>query len=386
MSAEELASLAASVGIRRVHLVAWRDLDDAEAGGSELHAHMVCRRWAEAGLDVTMRTSYAPNHPATKKRDGYNVVRRAGRYMVFPRAAAAEAFKRDGAYDAFVEIWNGMPFFSPLWVRTPHAVWLHHVHAEMWNMVLPPGLAALGRALEARVAPLAYRRSEIVTLSESSRRELVHDLRFRDDLVSVVPPGIDAKFSPGGERSATPLVVAVGRLAPVKRFDRLVRALADVRESVPQLTAIIVGEGYERETLEQLIREGGAEQWLRLAGHVSDEELVELYRRAWVVASASAREGWGMTLTEAAACGTPAVATRISGHEDAVVDGRTGLLASADGELAAHLGRVLNDHSLRERLSRGALEHASALTWDATAKGTLSALVRSAEQQGRNAG
>ena len=386
MSAEELASLAASAGIRRVHLVAWRDLDDPEAGGSELHAHMVCRRWAEAGLDVTIRTSYAPNHPKTKERDGYHVVRRAGRYLVFPRAAASEALRRNGPYDAFVEIWNGMPFFSPLWVRRPHAVWLHHVHAEMWNMVLPPGLATAGRVLEARVAPLAYRRSRIVTLSESSRRELVHDLRFRDDLVTVVPPGIDAAFFPAGERSASPLVVAVGRLAPVKRFDLLIRSLARVKEGQPDLQAVIVGEGYEREALEALVASFGAQDWLSLPGHLSDAEVVDLYRRAWVLASASAREGWGMTITEAAACGTPAVATRISGHEDAMVDGQTGLLANDEREMVTHLATVLSDAELRQRLSAGALGHSRRFTWDATARGTLEALVRAAADRRRDPG
>ena len=51
-----------------------------------------------------------------------------------------------GGRDGLVEIWNGMPFFSPLWARTPHVTWLHHVHAEMWDMTLPPqpGAASAG--------------------------------------------------------------------------------------------------------------------------------------------------------------------------------------------------------------------------------------------------
>lgn len=386
MSAEELSSLAASADLRRVHLVAWRDLEDPEAGGSELHAHMVCKRWAEAGLDVTMRTSYAVNHPPTKTRDGYRVVRRAGRYLVFPRAAVNEALRRTGPYDALVEIWNGMPFLSPLWSRVPHSVWLHHVHAEMWNMVLPPGLATVGRVLEARLAPPVYRRSRIVTLCESSRRELVDDLGFRDDLVSVVAPGIDARFSPGGERSPTPLVVAVGRLAPVKRFDRLIRVLAEVKPRHPDLTAVIAGEGYEREALEELVREVSGEGWISLPGRVSDDEIVDLYRRAWVVTSASAREGWGMTITEAAACGTPAVATRISGHEDAIADGVTGLLAGDEREMVGHLDAVLADEGLRRRLGVAALERARGYTWDATATGTLKALVAAAHDPGAGRG
>lgn len=91
-----------------------------------------------------------------------------------------------------------------------------------------------------------------------------------------------------------------------------------------------------------------------------------------------------MTMTEAAACGTPAVATRISGHEDAVVEGSTGLLADDDRALAAELDRVLSDEALRQRLAEGALRHAASLTWDATAVGTMTALVRAAEDRRRH--
>ena len=81
------ASIAAEAGLRRIHFVVWRDLDDPEAGGSELHAHKIASRWAAAGLDVTFRTSAVPGAPAALTRDGYRVVRQAGRYAVFPGAA-----------------------------------------------------------------------------------------------------------------------------------------------------------------------------------------------------------------------------------------------------------------------------------------------------------
>jgi len=113
-SRAKLGDLAASSGLRRIHLLAWRDLSDVEAGGSEVHAAEIARLWAEAGIEVTMRTSYAQGHPPDGMRDGYRVIRRAGRYLVFPRAALAEAAGRHGPRDGLVEIWNGMPFLSPL--------------------------------------------------------------------------------------------------------------------------------------------------------------------------------------------------------------------------------------------------------------------------------
>ncbi len=369
-----LASVAAGAGIRHIHFVAWRDLEDPEAGGSELHAHEVASLWAAAGLDVTFRTSAVPDAPAALIRDGYRVFRRSGRYAVFPGAAWEGLRMGHPPGDALVEIWNGMPFLSPLWYRGPRIVFLHHVHAEMWGMVLPPTLARLGDLTERRIAPRFYRSSRIVTLSESSRREIVEMLRLPPGRVTVAPPGVDSRYTPGGVRSPVPLVVAVGRLVPVKRLDALLRALARVKEDQPDLRAVIIGEGYERPALEALRAELGATGWVSLPGHVADDELVSWYRRAWVVASSSQREGWGMSLTEAAACGTPAVATAIAGHTDAVLDGETGLLVDDVGDLPAALGRVLGDEVLRSRLAKGALARARWFTWGVTARRALEAL------------
>jgi glycosyltransferase involved in cell wall biosynthesis len=376
-----LASIAAEAGLRRIHFVAWRDLDDPEAGGSELHAHKVASLWAAAGLDVTFRTSAVAGAPTALTRDGYRVVRRAGRYAVFPGAAWEGLRMGHQPGDALVEIWNGMPFLSPLWYRGPRIVFLHHVHAEMWGMVLPPTLARLGDTMERRIAPRFYRHSRIVTLSESSRSEIVEMLHLRPERVTVAPPGVDERYSPGGQRSNTPLVLAVGRLVPVKRFDALLRALAPLKSDHPDLEAVIIGEGYERPALEALRAELGAADWIHLPGRVDDGELVDWYRRAWVVASSSQREGWGMTLTEAAACGTPAVATNIAGHADAVVDGESGLLVDGVEELSPALRRVLGDEVLRSRLSKGALARARWFTWDATARRALEALAGEATSQ-----
>jgi glycosyltransferase involved in cell wall biosynthesis len=377
---DDLAAIAAEAGLRRIHFVAWRDLDDPEAGGSELHAHKVASLWAEAGLDVTFRTSAVPGGPPALTRGGYRVQRRAGRYAVFPGAAWEGIRMGQRPGDGLVEIWNGMPFFSPLWYRGPRVVFLHHVHAEMWGMVLPPALARLGDAVERRLAPPVYRRSRVVTLSESSRREIEEMLGLRADRITVAPPGVDPRYTPAlaAMRSPVPLVVAVGRLVPVKRFDVLLRALARVKKEQPALEAVIVGEGYERPALESLRAELGATDWVQLPGRVGEDELRSWYRRAWVVASSSQREGWGMTLTEAAACGTPSVATNIAGHADAVLDGESGLLVDDGDDLAPALARVLGDEVLRSRLAKGALARARWFTWEATARRALEALAAEA--------
>lgn len=362
-----ISDLAAKAGLGRVHVFAWRDLDDDEAGGSEVHAHNIESIWTQAGLRVTHRTSFAQGRPPVALRDGYTVSRRGSRYLVFPRAAAAQVLGRLGPTDAVIEIWNGVPFLSPLWWHGPSSVWLHHVHGPMWGQSLPAPVARLGNVLEERLAPPFYRRVPVVTLSPSSKEELVDELGFDRDHVTVIPPGIDPFFSPGGERSPTPLAVAVGRLTPVKDFPRLVRVMARVRERVPDVELVIVGEGYTRPDIEAEVRAVDGAGWVHLPGRLSDHELRDLYRRAWVAVSASTREGWGMTLTEAAACGTPTVATDIAGHADAVAQGRSGLLGRSDAELVDAVSSVLTDATRRESLQAGALTRAAELTWEATA-------------------
>ena len=228
-----LPEIAERAGLSRIDVIAWRDFDDPEAGGSELHAHRVVSAWAAAGLDITMVTSSVPDARRVIRRDGYRVVRRSGRYSVFPRTMLSGLSGSIGGGDGLVEIWNGMPFLSPLWARSPRVVFLHHVHAEMWKMVLPNGLAQLGHAIEHRMAPPIYRRSQIVTLSSSSKNEIVERLRIPPERVTVSPPGVEPAFSPGGERSEAPLVVAVGRLVPVKRFELLIDALVRLKLRQP---------------------------------------------------------------------------------------------------------------------------------------------------------
>ena len=371
-------------GIRRVHALAWRDLEDAEAGGSELFMSRVLGVWADAGLDVRLRTSLAQGLATTTRRDGYEVVRRGGRLAIFPAAIAAELAGRMGPRpDAMVEAWNGVPFLTPLWFRGPRLTILHHVHADMWPLVLPGPLARAGWLLEGTLAPPLYRHSTIVTNSGSSRDEIVSRLGLPAGHIEVVPPGIDPRWRPDPTvaRHPRPLVVAVGRLVPHKHFDTLIRVAAEARLAVPDLELVIVGEGYERPSLEGLVASLGAEAWVSLPGRVDDEALVRYYREAWVVGATSNAEGFGMTLTEAAACGTPAVATDIAGHRDAVLDGESGLLATTPAQLATHLVALLTDEGLRTRLTAGALRRAAELTWEATATAVFDALATSTRQR-----
>jgi glycosyltransferase involved in cell wall biosynthesis len=137
---------------------------------------------------------------------------------------------------------------------------------------------------------------------------------------------------------------------------------------VPGLEATIIGEGPLRDELQQRITDAGADDWIHIRGRIDRHDLVAEYRRAWLVVSGSLAEGWGLSLTEGAACGTPAVATNIRGHRSSVVDGATGVLVEP-AELGTTIAGVLTDDRRRHSLAAAALARAKTLTWDASALG-----------------
>lgn len=368
--------------LHRLHVVSWRDLDDPGAGGSEVHINELARRWAAAGIDVTIRTGAVQGMPARIRRDGYRIVRAGGPVTGLVRSPLSEVLGRQGTRDGLVEVFHGISFFAPLWCRGPRVGIAHHVHGDQFRFVLPGPAARLGEVFEQQLAPRLYRSTPLVTLSESNRDELVA-LGHERNNVHVVAPGIDERFTPavpGGPDARTehPTVVAVARLMPQKRVEVVAEALAPLRDRYPDLELWVVGDGPDRSRLERVLP-----PWAQLLGRVDEVEHVSRYRRAWVAASASVAEGWNMTLTEAGACGTPSVASRIPGHTDAVIDGTTGFLADDVAAMTRAFDRLLGDATLRARFGAAAADHARAFTWDAAAAAILELLERQIDSVAR---
>jgi glycosyltransferase involved in cell wall biosynthesis len=199
------------------------------------------------------------------------------------------------------------------------------------------------------------------------------EVGFRPDRVIAVPYGVDDRFAPGGGRTPQPSVVAVGRLAPVKRFDRVIDAVVQARRTVSDLTATIVGQGPLTDDLRRRIDAADADGYIRLAGRVDDAELIDLYRSSWLVVSGSIAEGWGLSLTEASGCGTPALATDIRGHRNSVLHDESGILVHPD-ELGTTMAILLTDRARLDRLATGALRWGRSLTWEASTLGLTKAL------------
>lgn len=205
-----------------------------------------------------------------------------------------------------------------------------------------------------------------VTVSESTRQDLL-DLGFKE--VFVVPEGLNFKpLSRVPEKEGYPVVAYVGRLKRAKRPDHAVKAFRIVKEKIPEAELWIIGEGYFKKDLERMAGEG-----VRFFGSLSDVKRRELMKRAWVLVNPSVREGFGLNVVEANALGTPCVAYDVAGLRDSVNKNETGLLAEAGSveDLADKLVIVLKDDTLRERLSKNALDYSRRFSWDESAEAFL---------------
>jgi glycosyltransferase involved in cell wall biosynthesis len=278
-----------------------------------------------------------------------------------------------------VEVWNGIPWLTPLWTKGANVTWIHHVHEPLWDVMCGPFTGAIGRTVEMRMAPRLYRRSLICTPGESTRDILERRLGLGRDSgrISVVPPGVDPAFCPSGLPDPAPSVLVVARLVRSKRVELVIDAMRDVVGRYPVTVLHIVGDGPERARLEHRARATLGPQRAIFHGAVSQQHLIEAYRSAWILVSASAAEGWGMTISEAGACGTPAVATDIAGHQDAVLANVTGLLVPPS-ELGRGISQLIANHRLRDKMGHAARAKAAELSWERTAWRTADALVQSA--------
>ena len=374
-------------GGRRLLVMNERDLLHPQAGGAEVHCFEVFRRLAARGDTVTLLASGFPGGAQREVVQGIEVIRVGERISYYP--AVLRAYRRLRAatpIDAVVEDLNKFPFFSRLWVHEPIVVLVHHLFGRTAFQQVAWPVAAATFAAETLV-PRVYRGLPVVAVSPSTRDELVHGgMRAAD--IRVIPNGLDHdRYRPGsGRRSSVPTVLALGRVEPYKRTEVLVDAVA----AIPGARLVVAGSGTGMDSLRAHVTRTGRSAQVDLLGFISEDEKVRLLQEAHVVATASRKEGWGLTVVEAAACGTPSVAFDVPGLRDAIRDGETGILVPADdtAALAGALRRVLEDAVLRERLAAGAVAWASRFTWDRAAAeiGELIDGAIAASRNGRAAG
>ena len=367
----------------RILLLNWQDRENPEAGGAEVHLHEIFGRLAARGHAVRAVVSGWPGAAPSATLDGIDFQRVGDRYSYAWRArSAARGIVHGFTPDVLVEDINKVPLYSPRWAGVPVVALVPHLFGATAYAETSIPLATAVWAAE-RAIPRIYRDCSFQAISESTALDLTkRGLLARD--ITVIPPGIDHDtYRPGAatERAATPTLLYVGRLKRYKGLDVLFEALSQLSDRLPDARLVIAGRGSDERRLRRLVRRAGLAHRVRFPGYISEAEKVAWLRRAWAVVYPSPKEGWGMTNVEAAACGTPVIASDSPGLRESVAAGESGILAPHGDAAAwaASIREVLEKPSVRERLGTGGLAHAARFSWSRAADETEAHLYQSLE-------
>lgn len=358
-------------------MLSWRSPGHPQSGGAETVTHEVLRRAVDRGHAVTWFSAAWPGADEEAVVDGMRVIRRGKQWTVHAQAWRWLRGQLD-AFDVVVDQVNTIPFFTPLYVpAAQRRMFIHQTAREYWwrqtrgafKAVAPAGYAA--EPLYLRV----YRRTRSITVSESTRAELAA-LGVRD--VAVIPeattmPALDAL----GAKPAPFSVLMLGRLEPAKFVEEGIEAFARFAAGAPEARLDVVGGGDPayRERLERRVAALGVAGRVTFHGRVPEERKLALLDAASVHLFTSHREGWGLTVTEAALRGTPTVGYDAPGVRDSVRDPRLLVPLGAGAEaLAGRIAALHGDAALYDEVRREAWDFARTLDFERTTDAFLAAL------------
>jgi glycosyltransferase involved in cell wall biosynthesis len=332
-----------------VLFMAWRDLANPLAGGSEVLVDRLATGLQARGHEVALLAA-EPVQPRP-----YTVVPNGRKFSQYLRAPFVYASRfRD--YDVVVDVANAMAFYATCYRRGPTICFVNHVHTAQWSQWFRPPVAGLGRLLERHAMPFAYRHDVFVAVSDSTACALQR-IGVEAGRIRVVENGVDVAV-PRTRRSRHPAFVTLGRLVPHKHYEIALAAWRRVHDQVGG-TLRIVGTGPERRRLEAVAGPG-----VEFVGQVSEGDKQRLLGEAWALIHPATIEGWGLVVMEAAAHATPTIGWDAPGLRDSIVDGETGVLVRDVDELARRWVALARRPQALRRLGTAARKRAEHYSWD----------------------
>jgi len=231
--------------------------------------------------------------------------------------------------------------------------------------------------------PLYVRRAHaIITISESSKRDLVRLYDVSPEKVTVIYEAAGTQFRPASEEAITAVrdryalpecfMLTVGTIEPRKNLSRLLDALALARKKGEDVKLVVVGKrGWLDEEFFRTLDNHLCRDSVQLLGYVPDDDLPSLYGTADLCIIPSKYEGFGLPVLEAMACGTPVACSSASSLPELGGGAVVYFDPTSVAEMSASITRILRDESLREEMRAKGLVQAARFSWERAAKETM---------------
>lgn len=357
----------------KVLAINWRDIENPEAGGAEVHLHEILSHFVRWGHEATQVSATFPGCVPEEEIDGIRIIRRGQWWNAnFAILSFLRKHLASHSYDVILEDINKIPFYTPLVTRTPVIPVIPHLFGTTVFREAGPVTAAYVVFMETFI-PMVFRRSHFMVISQSTKDDLARR-GIDTERIRVVLCGLDHAVyrNLNLERFAHPTIVHLGRLRKYKSAEVAIRAMAPIREVLPDARLFIIGDGPHRPALEREVERCKLQSVVVFKGYMAHEDLVEFLNKAHLMLNPSPKEGWGLTVVEANACGVPVVASDRPGLRDSVRDSETGYLVPY-GDVDAFVNKallLLRDGELWRRMSENALERVRNLTWERCSRET----------------
>lgn len=353
----------------------WRDIKNEWSGGGEIYVFELAKRWVKMGHKVTLFCGQGiyEKLPEYEKISGIDIYRKGGRFSLYFWAAVYYFKKFRKNCDLIVDVQNGIPFFSVLYSRKPKIGLVYHVHGNQFFLELPFPINFFGYLIEKFIFPLIYRRTKIIAISETTKKDLVK-LGFPKSNINIVYCGMN-KNSNGKNytknKFVQPTILYLGRIKKYKRVDLLVKIMPDILSVVPKARLLIAGWGTEASSVTDMSMRSIMRRKVKILGPVSESEKRSLLSKSWVFVNPSIGEGWSISVMEANAYGTPAVSFNVAGLSESIRHEKTGFLAKDKDDFIEKISLILKNKRIRQSLSKNARDWAAEFNWDNAAKKSM---------------
>lgn len=363
--------------VKTLLFLSWKDFRSPDGGGAEIFTHETLKRLPSDKYRIIHFSPALPNAPKEEIIENITYLRLGNKMSVIWHAIQFYNRNRD-RIDLLVDQCNTHRFFSPLWA--PHhkrVFFIHQLTREIWFQNAKFPLAHVGYITENAMLRL-YANTRTLTVSDSTKNDLL-SMGFNPSQVVILPEGLNFKAkNPEQLPSKEPKTfLYVGRFVPYKGIMDLLRAFVIVRKRHPDAKLWLIGRGdakYWEGILKPLLQKNNL-TWgnkvdtdVVLWGFVSDEKKLDLMSRATALVYPSIREGWGLSVTEAGAVGTPSIVYPSPGLIDAVNYGKAGWICRTPGvhALADQILACLENPQEYETMRKKAYDFSCQFSWDKT--------------------
>ncbi|WKZ70287.1 MAG: glycosyltransferase family 4 protein [Melioribacteraceae bacterium] len=351
----------------KILVVNWRCPKNPEMGGAEVHMHEIFKRVAAKGHSVTY---VAHNFKGAKQKeilDGIEI-RRTGNKFLFNRQFKNyyKKYLAQEKFDLIVDDISKIPLGIPSYVSKPVVGIIHHIHGKSLYRELPKLLANYIIRSE-KMIPKLYRNTPIFAVSESTKSELI-ELGQPENKIDILYNAIDHDLFDKlkVDKYSEPTICYIGRIKKYKNLEAIIDALPLVIQKIPNLKFKIGGSGDHVPNLKEYVNQKGLQNNIEFLGYLTEEQKAEEMAKSWLFVTMALKEGWGITVIEANAAGTPVIGSDVPGLRDSIRDNITGKLVDLNNQdkLSASLIELLTNKEKLNSMSCEAKNWASNFTWD----------------------